>query len=36
MTAGPMQEKFMISAFEGWNDASQAASEVIHYLISHY
>ena len=31
-----MHEKFMISAFEGWNDASQAASEVIHYLISHY
>lgn len=31
-----MHEKFMVSAYEGWNDASQAASEVIHYLISHY
>ena len=31
-----MHETFMISAFEGWNDASQAASEVIHYLIGHY
>ena len=26
----------MICAFEGWNDAGQAATNVIHHLVSHY
>ena len=26
----------MIAAFEGWNDACQAASNVVRYLVKHY
>lgn len=31
-----MQGTPMISAFEGWNDACQAATNVVHHLIAHY